>query len=277
MDLSRHSEERPDTGLANVHADRPSSLASVLAENVATYWPLAAIVPASAAAIWLARSGGKRRGSSRRKWLGYGMGAVILAGFARWQLSRHFTPKPTYVVESRLGALEVRRYPARVQAETWVATDDFDVALDEGFRRLFGYITGGNGANDAIPMTAPVTSTRLQRHASETIAMTAPVTAAATEGGYRVAFLMPEGRSLDTLPAPEDPRVVLRTVPPHRVACLRWASDYDAKRVLPKKAQLKALAEEAGFEVKGEPEFAGYDAPSTLPFLRRNEVWVAIA
>ena len=35
--------------------------------------------------------------------------------------------------------------------------------------------------------------------------------------------------------------------------------------------------EQAGLTPAGAPLFAGYDAPSTLPFLRRLEIWVPIA
>jgi hypothetical protein len=40
--------------------------------------------------------------------------------------------------------------------------------------------------------------------------------------------------------------------------------------------QLLDSARDHEIEVRGEPAFAGYDAPSTLPILRRNEVWVEV-
>lgn len=185
--------------------------------------------------------------------------AGATAALFKWQLERFFVEKPDYVVEHRAGAFEVRRYAERVVAQTRVANGDFDVAREEGFKRLATYIFRGNDRSRKIAMTAPV---NVQR----------------TAGGeaHDVTFMMPEADAKAKLPRPNDPRVRIRTHAAERVAALRFRATYDAKTIAAKKVELLERVRAAGLVARGEPSFAGYDAPSTLPFLRRVEVWVTV-
>jgi hypothetical protein len=120
-------------------------------------------------------------------------------------------------------------------------------------------------------MASPVTQT------SERIGMTAPVSQTTNAlGPWRMAFTMPSGRTLESLPTPADHRVHLTDVPSRRVAVLRFSGPYTTDRVAKMSSELRALARSAGLSTKGEVEFAGYDPPTTLPFFRRNEVWVEL-
>ena len=237
-----------------------------------------------------------------RQWLWIGAGVLGGAALTRWQYSRLFTRQPRYEVEQRLGDLEVRVYGANWVAETTIADASWETALNEGFRRLARYIFGdnrpspfqpdrlgkpdavrpivasrtddGNDAGYMIPM--PVT---LPRPAArpEKLAMTAPVTVSTHEDrSYTVAFNLPEGRTLASLPAPNDERVRLERRPRRRIAVLRYRGRYTAERVSREVARLLASVRSAGLGYRGSPEFAGYDPPSTLPFLRRNEVWLEL-
>jgi hypothetical protein len=201
-------------------------------------------------------------------------GAALLA---KWQLERLLLEEPEYELEQEVNGLEIRRYAPRVVAETIVAdTTNFDVARREGFRRLAGYIFGDNARKESIAMTAPV-GVRAEAKRGERIAMTAPVTARDSESGYAVTFAMPREWSLSDLPVPRDPRVRVRTARGERVAVLRFRGAYDSDLIQAKQSELLVRAGAAGFTVYGEPSFAGYDAPSTLPFLRRLEVWIPVA
>lgn len=202
------------------------------------------------------------------------VGGVTALGLARWQLTRLFTEKPAYQREGRFGELELRRYPCLVQAETTVVGEDWDEALSEGFRRLASYLFGGNAQHESLPMTAPVVSSPAGR---EELEMMSPLTSTRRSEGYTVAFYMPRGRTLTTLPPPQDSRVSLRSVPSRRVAALRGRGRYTGERLRARESRLMALVEQAGLTPLSEPTFAAYDPPSTLPMLRRLEMWIEVA
>jgi len=110
------------------------------------------------------------------------------------------------------------------------------------------------------------------------LGMTEPVTASpASEGedhgGYVIAIEMPEGREP---PRPVDVRVRLDTMPVRRVAVLRFRGAIDAARVARMQRRLLGATARAGLPTEGPTSFAAYDAPSTVPLLRRNEVWVEL-
>ena len=51
---------------------------------------------------------------------------------------------------------EIRRYPALVLAQTQLPTNTYDENSNMGFRRVAGYIFGGNDSGQKIAMTSPV-------------------------------------------------------------------------------------------------------------------------
>jgi hypothetical protein len=221
-------------------------------------------------------------------WFWVGGAFVAGAVITRWQLQRLFTEQPQYRVEGHVGDLEIRRYASRWVAETRVSGVDWDAALSEGFRRLARYIFGENRRSALLPggtpasiaerlenMTAPVQERTVE---AEKIPMIAPVNASHNPDlSYTISFNMPSGRSFASLPVPEDERIMLTSKPPQHVAVLRYRGRYNAAKVAAKFSELRERVREAGLIARGEPEFAGYDPPSTLPLLRRNEVWVELA
>jgi hypothetical protein len=111
----------------------------------------------------------------------------------------------------------------------------------------------------------------------EMIAMTLPVNVTTHDDrSYTISFSLPDGRTLASLPAPNDERVRLERRPRRRVAVATFRGRYSGSRVARKFAELLATVRAAGIAYRGSPEFAGYDRPSTLPFLRRNEVWLEL-
>jgi len=201
---------------------------------------------------------------------------VTVAGAAlvRWQLAGRFVEEPSYEVERSLGeGMEVRRYAPRVLAVTRVAGGSREAAANEGFRRLAGYIFGGNRARRSVAMTAPV----LQAPASERVAMTAPVMQAAADGGgWVVSFVMPPGSTLEALPVPDDDRVVLEVAPSERVAVLRYSGSAGPEDWSARAQELRGALAREGLDATAEPVSARYDPPWTMPMLRRNEVWLAL-
>ncbi len=204
-------------------------------------------------------------------------GAAIGLGLLRWQLDGRFSEEPAHENDGRVGDVEVRRYAPVVVAETTLAGADWDEALRSGFRRLADYISGKNSERARIELTSPAHTAQHGSTSGEKIAMTAPVAVAEHAGGHTVSFVMPEGRTLDSLPVPLDARIQMRELPARRVAVLRFAGRYTWEPVRAKMRELLAKVERAGWRTTGEVHFGGYDPPWTLPLLRRNEVWVELA
>jgi hypothetical protein len=65
-------------------------------------------------------------------------------------------------------------------------------------------------------------------------------------------------------------------VPARRVAALGFSGRYGGDIPAHKRNELMFLTRLAGLSPRSEVWFAGYDGPSTLPLLRRNEVLVEL-
>jgi hypothetical protein len=189
-----------------------------------------------------------------------------------WSCSVVRVEQAAYTLEAKDGDFELRRYPPRVVAETYVE-GEFDDVGNEGFRRLFAYIGGDNRTKSSIAMTAPVT----QEETSETIAMTAPVTQEAVGGSYRITFVMPAQYTPETLPEPVDERVRLREEPERWIAAVRYGGTWQRSRYLAQEELLRQWVAERPLQPTGAPAvWARYDPPFMPWFLRHNEVLIAV-
>ena len=185
---------------------------------------------------------------------------------------RSGTEEPKYQVIGHAGAVEIRRYPPRIAAETTVQGSE-EQARYTGFRRLAGYIFGKNHQREKIAMTAPVS----QGSASEKIAMTAPVAqTSAGDGAWTIRFFMPAKYTLATLPAPDDPLVHLVEVPAEDYAVLRFSGVPTPGSVATETRKLLAALRRSDWMPAASPVAWFYDPPWTIPFMRRNEVAVNV-
>jgi len=196
-------------------------------------------------------------------WVGaLALGLNLIAGAAM------AVETPDYKVLTKQGAFEVRAYPAQTVAEAVVEGDQQD-AVQQGFRRLAGYIFGANSGNQKIAMTAPV---------SQIPVAAEPVTVSAL-GAKRwiVRFDMPRDQNLTTLPKPKSAGIQLSTLPPARIAAVRFSGLMSDRAAAKETAELLSYIKTAGLTPAGPPTLAQYDPPWTLWFLRRNEVLIPVA
>jgi len=166
----------------------------------------------------------------------------VLAALA--PTAAHAVEEPKFQQLAQWGACELRAYPELVVAETTVAAAR-DSAGSSGFRRLAGYIFGGNASEEKIAMTAPV----LETPAGD---------------GWTIRFNMPYGHTLATLPKPDDSQVKMRVVPPTKFAVIRfsgWVSDAD---FADKTRELMACLAAHGLAPVGPAALAQYNPPWTL-------------
>ena len=158
-----------------------------------------------------------------------------------------------YTVVRKNGKFELRDYPALVVAETPMRS------ADNGFMRLFHFIGGKNAAQQKITMTTPV----FISHADATNAT--------------MAFVMPAKLGTNGVPQPTESGVVVKQISAGRFAVFRFSGWRTEKNSVAAAAQLTAWLGREKISATGEPVFAYFDPPWTLPFWRRNEVMFRVA
>ncbi len=164
------------------------------------------------------------------------------------------TEEPAFELLAQRDKVEVRRYPPTLQAITEMPGGD---GANGGFRRLAGFIFGGNSTGESIAMTAPV-----QRNLSGDV--------------RHMTFYMPGEYDRESLPAPQDPSVSIREVPSQTVAVLRFSGRATNQRVGEERQALEAFLQAEGIDWRGEWLLNQYNPPWTPPFMRRNEIWVEV-
>jgi len=202
------------------------------------------------------------------------LGSLLLSACSVFGI-RNGTEEPAHSLVERLGDVEIRRYAPRTAAETTVSGDAYS-ARGEGFRRLAGYIFGGNQGRVRIDMTAPVAQSDAPAGApaGERIATTAPVAQASDAEGSVIRFFLPAG--LADAPKPNDGRVRIVPVPAETVAVLRFGGLAPDTAIAAQRATLLATLAGTRWRPVADPVTWFYDPPWTLPPLRRNEIAVPV-
>jgi hypothetical protein len=146
---------------------------------------------------------------------------------------------------------EIRRYPALILAQTSMSPGTFDENSSLGFRRVAGYIFGGNQNEAKIAMTSPV----VMEMGEQT----------------QMAFVMPKQYSIEDLPKPNSQQVQLAKKEPRTLAVLRFGGYSDDAKIQEKAAELRALLQKEQIAFTDKLIYMGYNAP--WDFIgRRNEV-----
>ena len=162
--------------------------------------------------------------------------------------------EPKYTVEDKKGNIEIRQYEPMTIAKIDMSGNRIR-SLRSGFGCLANYIFKGE----------------------RKIAMTAPVQHVQDNRRWQVQFVMPENETVDTLPTPQDKRIQLQALPAERKIAISFSgmnSDANCEKHL-----AKLTHHIAAYHLKtiGEPIYAFYNPPWTLPFFRRNEILFRLA
>lgn len=190
---------------------------------------------------------------------------VVLVGlWSAWGYFGSNVEQANYTVVKEMNGYEIREYPEHIVAQTTVQ-GSFDESLNSGFTILAGYIFGGNTKKESIAMTAPVS-----------IAMTAPVMATTDGDSQVISFGMPSSYTLETLPTPNDSRVVIVTVPAKKYAVMKFSWYSSESRIKGLQEKLVSALASDSVEIQGNVSYAGYNAPWTPPWMMRNEVLVEL-
>ena len=178
--------------------------------------------------------------------------------------------KPDYKVIQSEQNIEIRQYEPMIIAEVEVDGKRED-AIGDGFRLLADYIFGDNTVQQVISMTAPV-----QQKENQKIAMTAPVQQQSTGKSWRMSFVMPSKYSMDSLPVPNNNHVRLKEILTKKFVVIEFSGTNSNENITEHENKLMNYIAANKLKIIGSFKYAFYNAPWTLPFMRRNEVMIEI-
>jgi len=160
-----------------------------------------------------------------------------------------------YEVVKNYDDFEVRKYEASLFSSVKLSSKNYKSGSNEGFRKLAGYIFGGNDKEQKIAMTSPV--------------------AMSLDDTMTMMFMIPRNLKKEDLPKPNNSQIIFEEVPAKSVAAIRfggWANDKKIEKY--KKQLIKSLKKE-GLEFTNRFYYLGYNPPYET-VNRRNEVIVEL-
>jgi len=151
---------------------------------------------------------------------------------------------------------EIRFYPASTFATIESDAKTYKELSYPGFRKLAGYIFGGNEANAQISMTSPV-----HMDVNDSVST--------------MSFVMPSIYNKTNLPKPKDSNIRIVMSQDEYVAVIRFGGYANDKELKFYKEKLKDLLSKKGIKTLGHYRYLGYNPPYQI-FGRRNEIIVSV-
>jgi hypothetical protein len=185
------------------------------------------------------------------------------------------TQQPEYEELESEGNYEIRSYP-RLLIATVHGHGSYDAAVKRMFPVLADYIFGENVAKEKIGMTAPVF---VREQAQGTMPLGKPVGAGYPGARtWEMSFILPSSFDIDSAPVPSDSHIEVQELPKQIVAAIRFRGKVNEERIRQATVDLENwVTNSTDYIALGEPMYAGYDPPWTLPMLRRQEVLIQVA
>jgi hypothetical protein len=166
------------------------------------------------------------------------------------------TEEQKYTVIHKDEDFEIRFYPATTLATVNSDAKTYRELSGPGFRKLAGYIFGGNESETKISMTSPV-----HMDINDTVST--------------MSFVMPSAYHAGNLPKPSDTNILIKKTADEYVAAIRFGgftSDNDLKKYSEK---LQNLLNGKGITSYGHYRYLGYNPP--FQFIgRRNEIILTV-
>ena len=151
-----------------------------------------------------------------------------------------------YDVVKSSDVYEIRKYSDRLAIQVKSTNGN------NGFRKLFNFISGNNKKNQKIKMTVPVTVME-------------------KSGNMTMQFYLPSEFNQNNTPDPTSSDVEIINVEGGYYAVIRYSGRASENNFIKHRDILESELYKDGIVIKGPPIKATYNSPFTLPLMRRNE------
>jgi SOUL heme-binding protein len=152
---------------------------------------------------------------------------------------------------------EIRLYPPATMASVTMNAKTYKELSSPGFRKLAGFIFGGNDSHTKIAMTTPVHMDISDSQSS-------------------MSFVMPAAYTKNNLPKPNDSSVTIITTAAEYVAAIKFGGYANDDVIKTYATKLENAIKTNGIEYYGHFRFLGYNAPYQF-FGRKNEIIVSVS
>lgn len=150
---------------------------------------------------------------------------------------------------------EIREYEASLFTSVKLNSSNYKNASNEGFRKLAGYIFGGNDKEEKIAMTSPV--------------------AMSLDDTMTMMFMVPRDMNKDDLPTPNNDEIKFEEVPAKKVAAITFGGFANDKKIEKYKKRLIKALDREGVTYSNHFYFLGYNPPYDMVD-RKNEIIVEL-
>lgn len=183
------------------------------------------------------------------------MGVLLLFQTYVTMASNQTDVQPYQVIRTEKD-FEIRFYPSATMASITSTSKTYKHLGSTGFRKLAGYIFGGNEAKTKIAMTAPV-----YMDINDSVST--------------MSFVMPKGYNPQNLPKPDDADIAISTTSNQYKAAIRFGGYADDEKIKQYSHILEEALKAASISYYGRFMYLGYNPPYQL-FGRRNEIIVNV-
>ena len=166
------------------------------------------------------------------------------------------TETQPYQIIKTENQFEIRLYPPATMATVSMDVKTYKELSSSGFRKLAGFIFGGNKENKNISMTSPV-------HMD------------INDSKSTMSFVMPANYNINNLPKPKDSSIDISTSREEYVAAIRFGGYANDDKIKMYASKLESALNEKGKKYFGNFRLLGYNAPFQF-WDRKNEIIVSI-
>ncbi|MFN5009164.1 MAG: SOUL family heme-binding protein [Bacteroidota bacterium] len=183
--------------------------------------------------------------------------AIVFIAFQSFMsISNSNIERQKYRVVKAEKGFELRYYPPATFATVKSSAKSYRELSSSGFRKIAGYIFGGNESSTKIAMTSPVHMDINEKESS-------------------MSFVMPSKYDLESLPKPNDAKVEIHETPGEYLAAIEFGGFANDASIRKHADELKQLLNGKGIKTIGNFRYLGYNPPYQI-IARKNEIVVAV-